>query len=444
MVVGKMSEITTYEKMKDSSIEWIGSVPSHWRVHTLYQLVTQVKEKNSNLQEKNLLSLSYGKIKRKDIDSPDGLLPASFDGYNIIEDGDIVLRLTDLQNDHTSLRVGLATERGIITSAYTTLRPIDTSNSKYLFYLLHAFDLKKGFYGMGSGVRQGLNYAEVKELRIVLPSQDEQDAIASFLDNQCGQIDSIIEEAKSSIAEYKKLREAVIFEAVTRGIKHREKTKNSGIKWIGEISESFSITRMRYIVSEYKAGPFGSSLITEKLNNQGNILVYTPEHIATQRTDLKNNLYLPEERRKEMAQFFVHPGNIVFPIVGSLGRAMLITDNMPEGIINQRLAKFKLDESKIDTEYFLWMFARSSFYAQFIEVNCRGSFIVNLTKTIVYDMPVVLPNTLEEQRQISAYLKRKCGLIDELIKQKQSLVKELADYRNSLISETVTGKRKVV
>ena len=444
MVVGKMSEMTTYEKMKDSGIEWVGSVPSHWRVHTLYQLVTQVKEKNSNLQEKNLLSLSYGKIKRKDIDSPDGLLPASFDGYNIIEDGDIVLRLTDLQNDHTSLRVGLATERGIITSAYTTLRPIDTSNSKYLFYLLHAFDLKKGFYGMGSGVRQGLNYAEVKELRIVLPSQDEQDAIASFLDNQCGQIDSIIEEAKSSIAEYKKLREAVIFEAVTRGIKHREKTKNSGIKWIGEISESFSITRMRYIVSEYKAGPFGSSLITEKLNNQGNILVYTPEHIATQRTDLKNNLYLPEERRKEMAQFFVHPGNIVFPIVGSLGRAMLITDNMPEGIINQRLAKFKLDESKIDTEYFLWMFARSSFYAQFIEVNCRGSFIVNLTKTIVYDMPVVLPNTLEEQRQISAYLKRKCGLIDELIKQKQSLVKELADYRNSLIFETVTGKRKVV
>ena len=439
-----MSEITTYEKTKDSGIEWIGSVPSHWRVHTLYQLVTQVKEKNGNLQEKNLLSLSYGKIKRKDIDSPDGLLPASFDGYNIIEDGDIVLRLTDLQNDHTSLRVGLATERGIITSAYTTLRPIDTSNSKYLYYLLHAFDLKKGFYGMGSGVRQGLNYAEVKELRVVLPSQDEQNAIVRFLDNQCGQIDSIIEEAKSSVAEYKKLREAVIFEAVTRGIKHREKTKDSGIKWIGEISESFSITRMRYIVSEYKAGPFGSSLITDKLNNQGNILVYTPEHIATQRTDLENNLYLPEERRKEMAQFFVQPGNIIFPIVGSLGRAMLITDSMPEGIINQRLAKFKLDESKIDTEYFLWMFARSTFYAQFIEVNCRGSFIVNLTKTIVYDMPVILPNTLEEQRQISAYLKRKCGLIDELIKQKQSLVKELADYKKSLIFETVTGKRKVV
>ena len=240
-----MSEITTYEKTKDSGIEWIGSVPSHWRVHTLYQLVTQVKEKNSNLQEKNLLSLSYGKIKRKDIDSPDGLLPASFDGYNIIEDGDIVLRLTDLQNDHTSLRVGLATERGIITSAYTTLRPIDTSNSKYLYYLLHAFDLKKGFYGMGSGVRQGLNYAEVKELRVVLPGQDEQNAIVRFLDNQCGQIDSIIEEAKSSIEEYKKWRASIIFEAVTKGLNPLAEMKDSHIDWIGLVPSHWKLSRIK-------------------------------------------------------------------------------------------------------------------------------------------------------------------------------------------------------
>ena len=240
-----MSEITTYEKTKDSGIEWIGSVPSHWRVHTLYQLVTQVKEKNSNLQEKNLLSLSYGKIKRKDIDSPDGLLPASFDGYNIIEAGDIVLRLTDLQNDHTSLRVGLATERGIITSAYTTLRPIDTGNSKYLYYQLHAFDLKKGFYGMGSGVRQGLNYAEVKELRVVLPSQDEQNAIVCFLDNQCGQIDSIIEEAKSNIEEYKKWRASIIFEAVSKGLNPLAEMKDSHIDWIGLVPSHWKLSRIK-------------------------------------------------------------------------------------------------------------------------------------------------------------------------------------------------------
>ena len=109
--------MSEYTATKDSGIEWIGAIPATWKTHTLYQLVTQVKNKNSDLQETNLLSLSYGKIKRRDINSNGGLLPESFNGYNIIEDGDIVLRLTDLQNDHTSLRVGLATERGIITSA---------------------------------------------------------------------------------------------------------------------------------------------------------------------------------------------------------------------------------------------------------------------------------------------------------------------------------------
>lgn len=214
-----MSSTVQYTDMKDSGIKWVGSVPSHWHLHTLYQLATQVKNKNSDLREKNLLSLSYGKIKRKDINTNDGLLPASFDGYNVIEAGDIVLRLTDLQNDHTSLRVGQATERGIITSAYTTLRPINPAHSRYLYYLIHAFDLKKGFYGMGSGVRQGLNYDEVKELRVVIPSQKEQNAIVAYLDDVCQQIDLIIDEAKASIDEYKKWRSATIFEAVTKGIR---------------------------------------------------------------------------------------------------------------------------------------------------------------------------------------------------------------------------------
>ena len=187
-------------------------------MRTLYQLATRVNNKNSDLAERNLLSLSYGKIKRKDINTNEGLLPASFDGYNIIETGDIVLRLTDLQNDHTSLRVGHATERGIITSAYTTLRPINPAHSRYLYYLIHAFDLKKGFYGMGSGVRQGLNYDEVKEMRVVLPSQKEQDAIVAYLDDVCIQIDTLIQEAKDTISEYKQWKESLIFCTLTQGL----------------------------------------------------------------------------------------------------------------------------------------------------------------------------------------------------------------------------------
>ena len=133
-MVSDMTPVRGYSEMKDSGIEWVGEIPKHWQIKVLFQLATQVKNKNKDLVEKNLLSLSYGKIKRKNIEKSEGLLPASFDGYNIIEENDIVLRLTDLQNDHTSLRVGRTTERGIITSAYVTIRPINSNASKYLYY----------------------------------------------------------------------------------------------------------------------------------------------------------------------------------------------------------------------------------------------------------------------------------------------------------------------
>ena len=119
-------------EMKDSGIEWIGKIPVEWRTNTAIQLFTQVKNRNTDLQEQNLLSLSYGKIKRKDINTTDGLLPENFDGYNIIEADDIVLRLTDLQNDQRSLRVGLTTERGIVTSAYLTIRNRSDSIAAYV------------------------------------------------------------------------------------------------------------------------------------------------------------------------------------------------------------------------------------------------------------------------------------------------------------------------
>lgn len=433
-----------YKKMKSSGVSWIQDVPCDWSIRVLFQLVDQVKNKNKDLAEQNLLSLSYGKIKRKDINNPEGLLPESFDGYNIIEANDIVLRLTDLQNDHTSLRVGQAKERGIITSAYTTLRPASLVNPQYLYYVMHAYDLIKGFYGMGSGVRQGLNYDEVKTIKVPFPTMEEQETIVAFLDNQIEQIDSIIDEAKVSIEEYKKWKESVIFEAVTKGLDSNAEMKDSGIGWIGEIPKTSRVIRLRYLVQDYKAGPFGSSLITDKLLRNGTILVYTPEHIANKSTDSEKNLYLPASRADEMSQFFVKPGDIVFPIVGSLGRAMMITEDLPEGIINQRLARFSLRQNTVDPSYFMWIFGKSTFFAPYIEVNCRGSFIVNLTKSIVNDMPFVLPADIRVQHEIADYLDEKCGIIDTMISEKESVIKDIEQYKRALIYETVTGKRKVV
>jgi len=200
---------------KDSKIDWVGAIPSHWNTHPMYYYFEERKHSNSLSEENNLLSLSYGKVIRKDINTNGGLLPNNFNTYNIIEKDDIVLRLTDLQNDRRSLRTGIAKERGIITSAYVTLRATKVLNAQYFYYLLHAYDLMKVLYNMGSGVRQGLNYEELSKMMLIEPLLDEQNEIATFLDKKCDEINACIEAKKEQIATLEAYKKSIIFEYVT-------------------------------------------------------------------------------------------------------------------------------------------------------------------------------------------------------------------------------------
>ncbi len=211
-------------KFKDSGVEWLGDVPEHWGVGLLSTLFDNNKDKNKGMKNNNLLSLSYGKIVNKDIDTAFGLLPESFESYQIVKPGYIILRLTDLQNDKKSLRTGLVTEKGIITSAYVGLKKKSKSigNEKFIHYYLHTFDIYKGFYGMGSGVRQSLNFDELKKLRFLVPPINEQDEIVKFIDDKTKKIDKLIKKATKSIKLLKEKRTALISAAVTGKIDVRE------------------------------------------------------------------------------------------------------------------------------------------------------------------------------------------------------------------------------
>lgn len=202
-------------EMKDSGIEWIGKIPANWDVHPIYSYFTERKHKNSLGRENNLLSLSYGKIRRKDINTNGGLLPESFNTYNIIEAGDIIIRPTDLQNDKRSLRTGLSHEHGIITSAYIALRPNKDVNSRYFHYLLYTYDIQKVFYNMGNGVRQGLNFSEFAKLMVFAPSPTEQQKIADYLDSQCSKVEEAIADKQKQIETLEEYKKTLIYEYVT-------------------------------------------------------------------------------------------------------------------------------------------------------------------------------------------------------------------------------------
>lgn len=207
--------LNTSAEMKNSEIEYVGEVPKHWNIHPVYYYFGERKHKNSLGQENNLLSLSYGKIIRKDINTSEGLLPESFNTYNIVEPGDIIIRPTDLQNDKRSLRTGLSVEHGIITSAYIALMPIKTVNTAYFHYLLHAFDVMKVFYNMGNGVRQGLNFSEFSRLIVFEPPIEEQNAIVAYLDGKCSEIDRVIADKNEQLATIEEYKKSLIYEYVT-------------------------------------------------------------------------------------------------------------------------------------------------------------------------------------------------------------------------------------
>ena len=425
-------------EMKDSGIAWIGAMPWAWKMNTIAQIFLQVKCKNTGLQEKNLLSLSYGKVKRKSIDTVEGLLPESFDGYNIIEKDDIVLRLTDLQNDHTSLRVGLAEERGIITSAYLTIRNRSNFCPKYLYYYLHSFDIAKGFYGMGAGVRQGLNWDGVKWLKILAPSVPEQERIAAFLDAECAEIDAVLEKTRASIEEYKKLKQAVITQAVTKGIRGDRPMKDSGIEWIGEIANEFAVYKFKYLLKtpmQYGANEAGITF--DKT---------LPRYIRI--TDITSDGRLKQDNRLCIEDTVAKPyilqdGDLLFARSGgTVGKSFLYKQSYGNAAFAGYLIRAVVNRTIAVPEY-VYYYTNSSIYDTWKNSIFIQSTIQNIGADRYSNMPIIVPNNIEEQRSIVEYLNERCVGIDALIRKKQQYLTEIENYKKSLIYEYVTGKKEV-
>ena len=427
-------------QMKDSGIEWIGDIPDTWKTNTVFQLFTQVKNKNTDLQEQNLLSLSYGKIKRRSINTTGGLLPESFDGYNIIEVDDIVLRLTDLQNDHKSLRVGLATERGIVTSAYLTIRNRSESLAKYLYYYLHSFDVAKGFYGMGAGVRQGLNWDGIKWLKILSPSVPEQQRIVSFLDTECDRIDAVIEQTRTSIGEYKKLKQSVITRTVTKGIRHDRQMKDSGIPLIGDIPAEWTVQRIKNVAEIYGRIGFRGYTTDDLVEEGEGAITLSPSNLRELKMVYDKCSYISWAKYEESPEIQIENGDILFVKTGSsYGKSSLVSDLPLQATINPQLVVFK--NITIDNRFFLYALQTPSLRNE-IEGIVSGGTIPTMGQEKMRNFHLCVPKN-EEQIEIANYLDSRCSELDKIIGLKEQMIKELEEMRKSTIFEYVTGKKEV-
>ena len=432
-----MSMIRPETEMKDSGIEYVGAIPNDWDLVRLRAYFGERKNKNKDGNETNLLSLSYGRIIRKNIDKTDGLLPASFNTYNIVEKNDIIIRPTDLQNDKRSLRTGLVTEHGIITSAYIDLMPIGNVDSRFVHYLLHSYDILKVFYNMGSGVRQGLNYSEFSKLKVPMPLLSEQQAIADYLDKTCSKIDEIIAEAKASIDEYKELKQSVIFEVVTKGLDKNVEMKDSGVEWIGKIPATWDVLRIKDIGAARNGLTYSPN---DQVDSGKGTLVLRSSNVQNGQIVFDDNVYVNKDIPDNL---MLDEGDIL--ICSRNGSRRLIGKNaiVPEsGKYTFGAFMMVLKPFNDNKKYIHWIL-NSGVFGYYLPMFFTST-INQLTRENFRNMQIPYCMDANVQKDIVEYLDKKCELFDSLIAEKESLIKDLESYKKSLIYKVVTGKRRVV
>ncbi|MGL5783633.1 MAG: restriction endonuclease subunit S [Plesiomonas shigelloides] len=427
--------ITPYQKYTGSDIKWVEAIPEDWKSAPLYTVASESKLSNKGMIEDNLLSLSFGRIKRKSIDTQGGLLPASFDTYQIVNENDIIFRLTDLQNDKRSLRSAQCTERGIITSAYVAVTP-NAIRPRYLHYLMRAYDETKVFYNLGAGMRQSLKYDELKRLPILLPPELTQQAIEKFLDRETQRIDSLIEEKETFIKLLKEKNQALISHVVTKGLNPNVEMQDSGIEWIGQVPKHWEKCRVKQIASFITSGPRGWS----------DFICDNGDAIFLQSGDLNNELGLNLAKAKRVSppdgaegqRTQLRMNDVVVCITGAnTGRVALVTELDSTVYVNQHLSLIRPIVEKVSSKYlayFLSSEAGNRYYALEQYGLKEGLSLKNVAET-----PLVLP-PLSEQTTIEKYLDEALGTLSNLVTSVEESINLLKERRTSLISAAVTGK----
>lgn len=264
---------------------WGVEVPKSWRVVPGFAVLRENKLKNDGLIEDQVLSLSYGRVVVKPVEKQTGLVPESYEGYQILDPGDIVVRPTDLQNDQTSIRVGRVRKRGIITSAYIGLKSQGDWVAEYAYLYLRVIDSSKRIYGMGNGLRQQLGWEDLKRMPCLLPPAEEQDAIVKYLAHANARIDKVVAAKRQLIALLEEskgaLAERLIFGKDGDGIPRRD----SGVSWLGAVPADWEVAAARYTFRVITRVPQGTEEKFSVTQKHGLVRTSQMEENSTQAKD---------------------------------------------------------------------------------------------------------------------------------------------------------------
>ena len=413
-------------EMKDSGIDWIGTIPQDWQLSKIGSLYTQ---RNEKVSDKDYQPLSV---------TMQGILPQLATAAKT-DDGDNrkLVRVGDFAINSRSDRrgsCGISPLDGSVSLINIILTPRTAMHPGYYNWLFNTTLFADEFYKWGHGIVADLwttRWQEMKSITVPVPEYAEQERIAAFLDAECAEIDAVLEKTRASIEEYKKLKQAVITQAVTKGIRGDRPMKDSGSVWFEEIPCNWVMKRIKYLFHIKKdiAGKEGYTVLS--ITQRG----IQPKDLSKNEGQIAANY----------SQYqLLAPGDFAMNHMDLLTGWVDISKY--SGVTSPDYRVFVLDDTeKNDSSYYLYLmqmcYFNRIFYGLGQGVSGMGRWRLQADKFM--NFPVVVP-PVDEQKEIVSYLNEKCKQLDTLIRNKQQYLTEIENYKKSLIYEYVTGKKEVV
>ena len=420
-------------KMRDSGIDWIGTIPQDWQLSKIGSLYTQ---RNEKVSDKDYQPLSV---------TMQGILPQLATAAKT-DDGDNrkLVRVGDFAINSRSDRrgsCGISPLDGSVSLINIILTPRTAMHPGYYNWLFHTTLFADEFYKWGHGIVADLwttRWQEMKSITVPVPEYAEQERIAAFLDAECAEIDAVLEKTRASIEEYKKLKQAVITQAVTKGIRGDRPMKDSGIEWIGEIPAGIPISRVGLHFDIVLGKMLCSAPVDDNYTLESYYCAADVHFEGLSNGEKKKMWFSPDEKE----QYCVKNGDllVVEGGAGAGGCAIAVSTDVPIYIQNSIMIVRSKGISNIRyLRYLLECLVKKGY----IDVVCNKATIPHFTKDKLANVPFIVFSQ-SEQEEIAEYLNEKCTGIDALIAKKQQYLTEIGNYKKSLIYEYVTGKKEVV
>ena len=416
-------------EMRDSGIEWVGAIPQDWQLSKIGNLYTQ---RNEKVSDKDYQPLSV---------TMQGILPQLATAAKT-DDGDNrkLVRVGDFAINSRSDRrgsCGISPLDGSVSLINIILTPRTAMHPGYYNWLFHTTLFADEFYKWGHGIVADLwttRWQEMKSITVPVPEYAEQERIATFLDAECAEIDTVLEKTRASIEEYKKLKQAVITQAVTKGVRGDRPMKDSGIGWIGEIPAEWTASKIKYCTE------FAPSCNTSHLS-EDSLVTFTPMEC------IKNGYFENREAHfSALSSSYTQyqDGDIVFAKVTPCfeNGNIAIMQGLSAGVGFGSSELFVIRPQSINTE-FIFYYLQNDIFKQYACATMTGTGgLKRVSPAFVRNYSVFIPCN-EEQLEIVRYLNEKCSGIEVLIAKKQQYLTEIENYKKSLIYEYVTGKKEV-